>query len=55
MAAATEEQRLARVGATARRCEKPQLDKGFQGNDNAKDIFQHNARLVACVVNADAC
>jgi hypothetical protein len=35
MATATEEQRLARVGSTARRCEKPQLDKGFQGNDNA--------------------
>src|SRR5262249_54353500 len=41
--------------ATARWCEKPQLDKGFQGNDNARGIFQHNARLVACVVNADAC
>ena len=44
MAAATEEQRRARVGSTARRCAKPQLDKGFQGNANAYGLALRGAR-----------
>jgi hypothetical protein len=44
MAAATEEQRRARVGSTARGCAKPQWDKGFQGNDTAYGPALRGAR-----------
>jgi hypothetical protein len=44
MAAATEEQRRARVGSTARRCAKPQLAKGFQGHHHAYGPALRGAR-----------